>query len=270
GECGALVCYANNDDGPGCTGFSSLAEFVSDGSDTYYIMVEGYSATSTGTFTLSVSAVPAAAPPANDDCADAEALVLGTPLAGDNTNATSAITNPSCDEFGTISDVWYSFDAPATGAVDINAAVGTASVAEMAVYDGCGGTELACSASGDLFVKDLTVGATYYLQVWNDGAASARTEGTFTITASESTLSLEDQAFAGFKYFPNPTQGTLSLRAQDNIQAVSVYNMIGQEVLRATPNTLTDELDMSGLNTGAYFLKVRINDAEQNFRIIKE
>jgi hypothetical protein len=46
--------------------------------------------------------------------------------------------------------------------------------------------------------------------------------------------------------------------------------MIGQEVMRSAPNTLQDEMDISALQAGAYFVKVRINDVEGNFRIIKE
>lgn len=112
------------------------------------------------------------------------------------------------------------------------------------------------------------------IAIWaTDGTVDDAEDNNFYVDnfqVTTSSLGIEDVAFNGFKYFPNPVNGTLSLRAQDNIQAASVYNMLGQEVLRTTPNGLQDELDMSGLNTGAYFLKVRINDVEQNFRIIKQ
>ena len=73
-----------------------------------------------------------------------------------------------------------------------------------------------------------------------------------------------------FKYFPNPIKNTLHLRAQNNIQNVSIYNMLGQEVLRTTPNNIESELDMSSLQTGAYFVKVTINDRMETVRIIKQ
>lgn len=277
GSCGAFVCYANNDDGPGCSGFSSEVTFLSDGTTTYYIMVEGYDPGSAGTFDLTVSCEAAATPPANDTCATAEALTLNAPaVAGDNTNATTSITNPSCDEFGVIADVWYTFDAPASGNVTIVTTVGSADQANIVVWDDCAfTTELGCTdANGgeSLQLTGLTGGTTYYVQVWNDGAAAPqgnRAEGTFTIAVSE-TLSADSFTLNGFEYYPNPVNNKLSVRAQNNIQAISVFNILGQEVLRSNPNAIDTEVDMTELNTGAYFVKVTINDKIETIKIIKK
>ena len=73
-----------------------------------------------------------------------------------------------------------------------------------------------------------------------------------------------------FTYFPNPVKNTLTLNAQNTIEQVAMYNMLGQEVLRATPNTVDSELDMSQLQTGAYFVKVTIANITQTIRVIKQ
>lgn len=61
GECGALECYAGNDDGPGCPGFTSELTFASEEGVTYYIYVSGYTSSSFGTsigdFTLNIDCV---------------------------------------------------------------------------------------------------------------------------------------------------------------------------------------------------------------------
>lgn len=61
GECGALECYAGNDDGPGCPGFTSELQFSTDLGVTYFVYVSGYSdaffGTSVGDFTLNVDCV---------------------------------------------------------------------------------------------------------------------------------------------------------------------------------------------------------------------
>ncbi|WP_298900340.1 fibronectin type III domain-containing protein [uncultured Psychroserpens sp.] len=72
-----------------------------------------------------------------------------------------------------------------------------------------------------------------------------------------------------FSYYPNPVKETLFLQAQNNIQKVSVYNMLGQEVLHNTPNSLEENLDLSALQTGTYFVKVTIDNATETVRIIK-
>jgi hypothetical protein len=73
-----------------------------------------------------------------------------------------------------------------------------------------------------------------------------------------------------FEYFPNPVNDKLSLRAQSNIQGVSIYNILGQEVIREIPNAVSSDIDMSELNNGAYFVKVTINDKTETIKIIKK
>jgi len=46
--------------------------------------------------------------------------------------------------------------------------------------------------------------------------------------------------------------------------------MLGQEVLRSTPNNVDSTVDMSKLQTGAYFVKVTINDRTETVRVIKQ
>jgi len=49
-----------------------------------------------------------------------------------------------------------------------------------------------------------------------------------------------------------------------------MYNMLGQEILRATPNTTDSELDMSNLQYGAYFVKVTIANTTKTIRVFKQ
>ncbi len=82
-------------------------------------------------------------------------------------------------------------------------------------------------------------------------------------------LSNKDISFQDFEYYPNPVEGNLSLRAQETIDQVIIYNMIGQEVFKAFPNTLSDEINVSNLSKGAYFMNVKIKGASENFKLIK-
>ncbi len=73
-----------------------------------------------------------------------------------------------------------------------------------------------------------------------------------------------------FSYFPNPVTNTLTLKAQSTIENVVMYNMLGQVVLNASPNAVNSELEMSNLQSGAYFVKVTISNVTQTIRVIKE
>lgn len=276
GACGALECYANNDDGPGCTGFTSELTFLSDGTTTYYIMVEGFNATSVGEFDLSVTCEAAATPPANDLCVDAVELIVDAAATnGDNTDATTSIVNPSCDEFGTIADVWYRFTASASGDASIITTVGSSDQANVAVWDGCDlttATELGCSDGNGgeiLDISGLTPGQEYYIQLWNDGAVT-RTEGTFTVSVS-STLSVSDnQTQNKLEYYPNPTNGSFYINALQTIEAITVFNIAGQRVLETTPSATSVDLDMSELQTGAYFVRVQMANGSKTIKVMKQ
>jgi len=90
----------------------------------------------------------------------------------------------------------------------------------------------------------------------------------FSITSTS--LGLEDvNTSSNFTYFPNPVNNVLSIKAQASIDSITVYNMLGQTVVRSTPNTTTTTVDMSGLQTGAYFVQVAINNSIETVRVIK-
>ena len=90
----------------------------------------------------------------------------------------------------------------------------------------------------------------------------------FSITSTS--LGLEDvDTSSNFTYFPNPVNNVLSIKAQASIDSITVYNMLGQTVVRSTPNTTTTAVDMSGLQTGAYFVQVAINNSIETVRVIK-
>jgi len=73
-----------------------------------------------------------------------------------------------------------------------------------------------------------------------------------------------------FKYYPNPVKNKLSLKGKSVIQQVTIYNMLGQQVLSTAPNTLESIVNMSILNTGTYVVQVTINKLTKTIRVIKQ
>ncbi|MFZ6051996.1 PPC domain-containing protein, partial [Halocola ammonii] len=136
--------------------------------------------------------------PENDECEGAvEILVDGGATAGDNSEATGGGPEGSCffDSADLAeNDVWFFFVAPEEGDVIIETFAGTNSDTQVAVYDACGGVEVACDDDGgnfddhggsfmsvaELLCGDYIPGETYYVQVDGYGAEA----GTFDITVS--------------------------------------------------------------------------------------
>ncbi|WP_225036181.1 T9SS-dependent choice-of-anchor J family protein [Winogradskyella sp. SM1960] len=212
-------------------------------------------------------------PPANDECSGAEALTIGATVAGSTIGATGAASS-SCD--GTIgNDVWYTVTGDGG---DITITLDAATVdQQIGVFESvdCAGITLgSCLVSADGFTNPSSVtftstaGTNYYIQAGAWSSSSGDSDFSITI---ETTLSTNDfETEAAFSYYPNPVKNTLSLNAQNTIEQVAMYNMLGQEVLRATPNTVDSDLDMSHLQNGTYFVKVTIANVTKTIRVIKQ
>jgi Secretion system C-terminal sorting domain len=70
--------------------------------------------------------------------------------------------------------------------------------------------------------------------------------------------------------YPNPASNQLSIKAKELIQKVTIYNLLGQEVLTKEPNSKTTTLQISQFQKGIYTVKTIIDDKESSSKFIKE
>ncbi len=75
---------------------------------------------------------------------------------------------------------------------------------------------------------------------------------------------------SNFSYYPNPVDERLNISSNGIVETVQIFNMVGQEVIQVEPNTENPQINMSGLQSGAYMMKISINGSAQTFRIIKK
>lgn len=75
---------------------------------------------------------------------------------------------------------------------------------------------------------------------------------------------------SGLKMYPNPATTNFTIDANANVEKVSVYNLLGQEVISKTPNNQLVTLDITNLQVGVYVVKVTVNGNITTSRIIKE
>ena len=62
----------------------------------------------------------------------------------------------------------------------------------------------------------------------------------------------------------------LNIKSQKNIESIIVYDILGQQVIIASPNSLNQELDTTTLTTGSYFVKVTAEGISKTVRIVKQ
>jgi hypothetical protein len=130
-----------NDDGTGCAAFASSLDQALVAGVTVYVRVGGWDG-ATGATDLVIS--EAAAPPANDECASAAAIGVGST---DFNTAGATGTTVACTKFGNANiynDLWYSYVATGEGNCTISTC-GASFDTKIAVFDGCSGALIACN-----------------------------------------------------------------------------------------------------------------------------
>ena len=68
------------------------------------------------------------------------------------------------------------------------------------------------------------------------------------------------------KLYPNPTDNTLFIKGNKNLMKVSVYNMLGKEVLSKMN---TNNIDVKVLPKGVYIIKISDDIGQINKKFIK-
>jgi hypothetical protein len=72
-----------------------------------------------------------------------------------------------------------------------------------------------------------------------------------------------------FTYYPNPTNGQVSILSKTQINEISVYNVEGRLLYQKKVNSLNAKVDVAAFANGTYFFKLKFNDKEANFKILK-
>ena len=83
-------------------------------------------------------------------------------------------------------------------------------------------------------------------------------------------LSTNDFSANSVKLYPNPATNVLNIESTSMIEKVSVYNLLGQEVISQTPNSVLVTLDVASLQVGVYVVKTSIDGNITSTRFIKE
>ncbi|MEM5566441.1 T9SS type A sorting domain-containing protein [Psychroserpens sp. AS72] len=228
--------------------------------------------------------------PENDDVAGAINLTVGdtvceTPVLGTNAGATDSIENDNtadCTFAGGVplGDVWFKVIVPSTGELTIETSdSGEISDTVMTVYLGTSGSlvQVGCSddeGDGAFSLVELTgadgisPGDVLLVRVWEYGD---NVKGTFNICAwSPSTLGLDDNTFNGFTYYPNPVKDVLTLESPNTIDKIEVFNILGQRIVAIDSQNTIQNIDMSNVQAGAYFVKVSIGNQIKTLRVIKD
>jgi hypothetical protein len=168
----------------------------------------------------------------------------------------------------------YSFTPATTGIYNIEVtAASTTSYVDYLYKDASG----SCDTTGWTCIDDI-----YQTGVYPIGTLTAGTE--YLILLDSETTTALSQTFkivcpnlatdtfdnANFTYRPNPVVDVLNLEYNKAITNVSVYNIVGQQVITKTVNANMSQVDMSALPSGTYMVKVTSNNEVKTIKVVKE
>jgi len=122
-------------------------------------------------------------------------------------------------------------------------------------FDSTNNPNLTC-----IFVDD----ASYSTANWTDVNATT----TFVNDEAECAgLSIEDNTFGlGVSVYPNPTDNYLFIEGNKNPISISIYNLLGAEVIA---KSATDKINVSELSKGVYIIRISDGVNQANKRFIK-
>lgn len=134
-------------------------------------------------------------------------------------------------------------------------------------------------------LRNQTPGDLYYIRVWSVDRSNITSisspPGQFTICVSgesaipRGALEIDDNILdAVLSYYPNPVENSLNLKANTNIEAVKIFNVLGQEIRKQNFDDATSlevNVNMHNLTSGTYFVKVLLSgDRIKTIKIIKK
>ena len=122
-------------------------------------------------------------------------------------------------------------------------------------------------------VIKITESANTYAFTVDGSIPESEASDRFSLVFEPVSLSTQEESLSNLSLYPNPTQGNFRITGMDLGQAgeLEIYNMIGQQVYKkSVSGQSTIEVTDFNANTGIYLVKLKTNQGERTFKLIKE
>ncbi|PKA83145.1 putative secreted protein (Por secretion system target) [Ulvibacter sp. MAR_2010_11] len=83
-------------------------------------------------------------------------------------------------------------------------------------------------------------------------------------------LAIQDQEIDGLSYYPNPAGNELHVSANESLDQITMFTLLGQQVLQIAPNNTRATLETASLSQGIYVLKIESQGKSNTYKIVKE
>ena len=141
---------------------------------------------------------------------------------------------------------------------------------ELYRWDSTSGLTNASQAMPEASISSTSSTAKFALYAYS-GASGADYDfhiTNFQITTT--TLGTATNTLEGFTLYPTIVKEALNFRSQNNVEAITVFNVLGQKVFSGVPNSNNSSINLSNLRPGVYVVKVSAEGKIGSYKIIKE
>lgn len=90
------------------------------------------------------------------------------------------------------------------------------------------------------------------------------------ILLTQNELSINEFNTTNFNVYPNPTLSSWNISSNSEITHITLFDILGKEVLTISPMTNEVGIDGSSLKTGVYFAKIETLFGNQTIKLVKE
>lgn len=126
-------------------------------------------------------------------------------------------------------------------------------------------------ANGALVLRSFNVstldGATSVYVAFRHHDSTDQFAINFDDVVLDGVLAVGDNVLEGFKYFVSNNE--LNLSSNNSMENVSLYNILGQQVVSQKLSSNNETVNLSGLQSGVYIATVSIDGAVKSFKIVK-
>jgi hypothetical protein len=83
-------------------------------------------------------------------------------------------------------------------------------------------------------------------------------------------LGLNDNDSVSVITFPNPVKSVWNVEAMEEISEITIYNILGQIVHKASPNSASYVADLSSMDSGVYLVQIVSSAGTTTKRVVKQ
>lgn len=90
------------------------------------------------------------------------------------------------------------------------------------------------------------------------------------ILLTQNSLSINEFDIESYSVYPNPTNGDWYIKSNSEIYNVSLFDLLGKEMLTITPNASELTIKASELKAGVYFVRINSINGTKTVKLIRE